>query len=523
MWRQRQPVAQHYERHFDGRVIRCFRDRPASVQRMLSDIIARHPARDCLVGDEEKLSYSAIDERTNRLAVALRSRGIEPGDRVAILIGNRVAFVESVLACLRLGAIAVPLSIRMAAPEITYCLEDCGAVGLIHQPDDVDLPNDLEALRMILSSDEERVGEGEVPWAQVKEEDTVFILYTSGTTGRPKGAMLTGINTVHSVLHFRYAMELDETDRTLLAVPGSHVTGLIATIMTTLGVGGALVLQEDFKAKACLDLISRERVTNTILVPAMYNLMLLEPDFDQYELSNWRIGGYGGAPMPQATIAGLAERVPGLGLMNAYGSTELTSPATLLPTDLAAERSDSVGCSVHCADIRIMDEDGVEVEPGETGEIWIAGPMVVPGYWRNPQATIDNFVAGYWRSGDVGSMDADGFLRVLDRKKDMINRGGYKIYSAEVENVLAAHPDVMECAVIGYGCPVLGERVLAILVPKNPEGSGDIEEAILAHARTHLSDYKIPERIEFRQTPLPRNPNGKVVKNMLRSQDTVSV
>ena len=216
---------------------------------------------------------------------------------------------------------------------------------------------------------------------------------------------------------------------------------------------------------------ARERMTYALLVPAMYNLCLLDPDFSKFDLSAWRIGGFGGAPMPPATIERLAAMLPDLMLLNIYGSTETTSPVTMLPAGEAATQADTVGKALPCADVIVMDDDGREVMPGTSGELWIAGPMVVPGYWQNPEADRTAFCGGYWKSGDIGSVDAQGYVRVLDRKKDMINRGGYKIYCIEVEGVLARHPDVIECAVIGRPDPVLGEKVHAVIVPRHATAS----------------------------------------------------
>jgi len=256
-------------------------------------------------------------------------------------------------------------------------------------------------------------------------------------------------------------------------------------------------------------------MTCTLMVPAMYNLCLLEADFDMHDLSSWRLGGYGGAPMPPPTIERLAQKLPGLALMNAYGATETTSPATLMPPYLTHEHGDSVGPAVACGELRVVDDDGAAVAPGDSGEVWIGGPMVVPGYWHNPEATAREFSQGFWHSGDVGSLDANGFLRVFDRKKDMINRGGYKVYGVEVEAVLAAHPAVVEAAVIGAPCPVLGERVHAFVTLREPSASAD---ALRAFCAAHLADYKVPESFTLQDEPLPRNANGKALKRVLRER-----
>jgi acyl-CoA synthetase (AMP-forming)/AMP-acid ligase II len=348
--------------------------------------------------------------------------------------------------------------------------------------------------------------------AEVDEEDTAMILYTSGTTGRPKGAMLAHCNIVHSSMIFVNCLGLTDADRSIAAVPLAHVTGVVANIMTMAACAGALIIVAEFKAADYLKVAARERITYTVMVPAMYNLCLLQPDFDTYDLSAWRIGGFGGAPMPVATIERLALKLPGLKLSNCYGATETTSPSTVMPGELAAKHIDSVGLPCPGATIAVVDGEGHELPRGEVGEIWIHGASVIKGYWNNPTATAESFTGGFWHSGDLGSVDADNFVRVFDRQKDMINRGGLKIFSAEVESVLAGHASVVESAIIAKPCPVLGERVHAVVVTRDDVGA----EALRAWCAERLSDYKVPETILITADPLPRNANGKVLKRQLR-------
>ena len=244
---------------------------------------------------------------------------------------------------------------------------------------------------------------------EVGEEDTAMILYTSGTTGRPKGAMLAHCNIIHSAMVFVSCLKLTAADRSIAAVPLGHVTGVVANIMTMVRCAGALIIMAEFKAAEYLKMAARERVTYTVMVPAMYNLCLLQPDFDSYDLSSWRIGGFGGAPMPIATIEKLDARIPGLKLMNCYGATETTSPSTMMPGELTASHIDSVGLPCPGAQIVVMDAEGRELPRGEIGEIWIHGGSVIKGYWNNPKATAESFTAGFWHSGDLGSIDAREF------------------------------------------------------------------------------------------------------------------
>jgi long-chain acyl-CoA synthetase len=499
------------ERHFGDREVRCFAKRPSSVYAAFTRACTANPDAEALVCGKERLSYRAPATRANRVAFQLAAHGVKPGDRVGMLLGNRVAFATTLLGILRLGAIAVPIGTRLQTPEIAYIIGQSGARVLVHESS---LASRLPPVGRIF--DESSIeGDGEPPAVSiVHEEDTAIILYTSGTTGRPKGAMLTHFNIVHSLLHFEYCFGLRRGDRAMLAVPASHVTGVVAILLATWQAQGCVIAMPEFKAREFLELAARERITYAILVPAMYNLCLLQPDFDRFDLSSWRVGAYGGAPMPEATIAALRQKLPGLGLQNGYGSTETTSPSTIMPAEHTAEHPDSVGWTVPCGEIIVVDADGKEVRRGEPGELWIRGPMVVPGYWDNSEATRQSFPQGYWRSGDVGSMDEQGFVRVFDRLKDLVNRGGHKVYSVEVENVLAHHPAVLEAAIVARPCPVLGERVHAFVALKGPAS----EEELRRFCGERLADYKVPESFTLRAEPLPRNANGKLLKRALREQ-----
>ena len=503
-----------HEPHFGDRVVRCFADRAPHLWGLFERSARATPAADALVAHGRTWSYAELAQEARRACGGLRQAGILPGDRVAMLVGNRPEYVFALLGILRLGAIAVPMGTRLQTPEIAYILRQCGAAALVHDASLADrLPPEAELPALRARFVEVPRAEDAPAPASPGEEQTAVILYTSGTTGRPKGAMLTHLNIVHSALHFRYCMELRAGDRSLLAVPASHVTGLVAVIVSMWEAGGATVLMPEFRAAEFVALAASQRITHSLMVPAMYNLCLLQPDFERHDLSAWRVGGYGGAPMPESTIATLASRLPGLALINAYGATETTSPATLLPARLAGSRPDSVGLELPCADIVVVDPHGREVPRGEAGELWIRGPMVVPGYWNDPQATRVAFTAGFWHSGDVGSIDAEGFVRVFDRIKDMINRGGYKVFSVEVENELSAHPGVLESAIVGRPCPVLGERVHAFVSRRDPALSA---QELRDFCASRMADYKVPETFTLLDEPLPRNANGKLLKRALR-------
>ncbi|GAB3774347.1 class I adenylate-forming enzyme family protein [Ramlibacter monticola] len=520
------------ERHFDDRVLRCFAERPPHLPALLAAAEARDPGAPALVDGPRRWNWRALREESTRLAVGLRRLDVKAGDRVVLLAPNRAEFVIATHAVLRLGAVLVPVSMREAGPGIAFILNQCRASVVIADPVMMMLVPpalaDGEPLQRVCLPGAS-ASDGWMRWetlldqptagfmdAAPGEEEAAVILYTSGTTGAPKGAVLAHLNLVHSVLHYRHGLGLRAGECGLLAVPGSHVTGLVALILAMAGVGGSVVLLADFKAAASLALVARERVTYTLMVPAMYALWLRDPALRGTDLSSLRLAGFGGAPMAPATIEGLRASCPGIRLFNAYGSTETASPATMTPP--GSDVLEAVGKPLPCADIRVMDEQGREVPRGTPGEVWIGGPMVVPRYWDNPKATAEGFAAGYWQSGDIGTLDAEGYLRVHDRKKDMINRGGYKVFSVEVENCLVGHPAVQEAATVGVPCPVLGERIHAFVYAPGASDRGSLRAELVARCRTELADYKTPDGWSWLAEPLPRNANGKVLKRALREQ-----
>ena len=518
-----------HEALYGDRINRCFTQRPASLHAMFERSRALRPEADAIVCEGRRWSYAQAGSEADRLAAVFASHGIAAGDRVLMLLGNRPEFLTVLLAVQRLGAIAVPVGVREQRPGLAYIAHQCSATAIVFDDElegRVPDAGEAAALTLRIAASSLAALAASAPAipdaAPTRETDVAVILYTSGTTGRPKGAMLTHLSIAHSVLHFHHGMRLGADERSALAVPASHVTGLVAIIATMWQVGGAVVVVPDFKADAFVRLMANERVSHTLMVPAMYQLCLLCDALPGADLSAWRVGGYGGAPMPVSTIDALAERLPGLTLQNAYGATETTSPVTMMPAGLTRAQADSVGVALPAAEIRVMDDDGHEVAPGSDGELWIAGPMVVPGYWADAAATAREFTGGFWHSGDIGSVDAQGFVRIVDRKKDMLNRGGYKVYSVEVENALMAWPGVVEAAIVGKPCAVLGERVHAFVYAPGVPGRGADEASIKAHCAARLADYKVPESVTWSAAPLPRNANGKILKRTLRAFPALS-
>ncbi|KPQ05405.1 MAG: Acyl-CoA synthetases (AMP-forming)/AMP-acid ligases II [Rhodobacteraceae bacterium HLUCCA12] len=514
-------IPKRRERHFGDRVVWCFQDRQANSFAMFAQSVARSPDRTALVFGDRSWSYGALDAEVARTGARLRELGFGQGARVAMLLSNQPAFVVLFLATQRLAAIAVPLDVRLQTDEIAHALALCGAQVLVH---DGALKDRLPQLASDLSAVE--IADGAIglaprdssdcpPPTPPHEDDPALVLFTSGTTGRPKGAILTHLNIVHSTMNHAMNLGLAADDRSLVAVPLSHVTGVICAIMAPFWTGGTLILLPRFKAREFLEAASHWRMTYTIMVPAMYALCLRDPDFDRFDLSAWRLGHFGASPMPEETLRILAAKLPDLVLVNGYGATETCSPALMTPVGGTRTALDAGAPALPCVEVMIADpETGVEVAAGDSGELWIRGPNVSPGYWGDANATAAGFVAGYWRSGDIGRRDDQGNIVIHDRLKDVINRGGYKIYSAEVETVLRRFPNIVEVAVVGVPDSVLGERVHAVISTPAPPH----EEALSAFCADRLSDYKVPESWHITAEPLPRNSMGKLDKKLLRVQ-----
>ncbi|MGJ7522595.1 class I adenylate-forming enzyme family protein [Variovorax sp. LT1P1] len=519
---------------YGDRLVPCYAERPRNLDAMLRASVAARGDAPALEDGEATITYRQLDRLANRVATGLLARQVKAGDRVALFVGNRAEFVVLLAGIWRLGAIAVPIGVRQSAGELAYMLGQCGAAALVFDAslaerlppreqiadvhclvciEDAGIPETGQAdaltyAALLASGDDTPVQ------AEFADSQPACIMYTSGTTGHPKGAVLSHLGFFHTARHYVRRFGYTAYDRLLLTIPGSHISGLLAVVVVSLQIGSCLVLQRQFNASETLALIEASRVSAAVMVPAMYNLCLLHPDLPKRDLSCWRIGHFGGAAMPEVTIARLAEALPGLALYNGFGATETTSAVTLTERGDAARKPDTVGTVVPCVDIRVLDTEGREVAVGESGELWICSPGNAIGYWANPEATRASFVAGYWRSGDIGSVDAEGFVRVFDRIKDMINRGGFKVYCVELENVIQRHPGVVEVAAVASPCPVLGERVHVFVHATEPVDP----EAVRALCRRTLADYKTPDFVTVSATPLPRNLNGKLVKAPLRAQ-----
>ncbi|MDB5817207.1 MAG: AMP-binding enzyme family protein [Rhizobacter sp.] len=509
--------------HQAGRMLRCYADRPAHIAEALRASFARSADRIAVVDGSSSIDYRRFGQQAEALAANLSKLGVKQGERVAVMAPNGLPAILGVAAIALLGAVLVPIGTRLKRPEIDYIFRDSEPVAILFAAEfNAELPDAGPAnnMRFAFESDAWRAlsapapeGAARLPRStEIAEHDLFGILYTSGTTGQPKGAMLTHFNAVHSCLHWQDVHHLGGEECTALCIPWSHVAGLCGVVLPFLALGGTIVTVAEFKRREFLQLAQQQKITHALMVPAMYGLCLLEPDLGSFDLGAWRLGVFGSAPMPEPTIRRFAQTFPNLQMCNAYGATETTSPATIMPPGDGVAHSGSIGKVVPCGDIRVMDELGRELAPGGEGELWIGGPMVVSGYWRNAEANLSAFAGGYWKSGDIGAIDTEGYVRIADRKKDMINRGGFKVYPAEVENVLAGIEGVVEAAVVGRPDDVLGECVVAYL-----NVSLELDElTVRTYCIERMADYKVPAQVVISRSALPRNANGKIQKAELR-------
>jgi acyl-CoA synthetase (AMP-forming)/AMP-acid ligase II len=503
-----------------------------SAYRSIADIphlqARERGARPALISSGGALTFAELDERCRRFAAFLESRGAGAGSRVAILLRNVPEFAVAYFGAVAAGAVAVPVNCRLSPPEVGYVISDCGASVLVTTGAQLERLRGREATPSVATW---LVVDGDVPGAEpfaralerdprpapaeASPGDVAVLLYTSGTTGHPKGAMISHANTLFNARSCQRTLGYREDDVGLASLPLFHVTGLHSQLVALLACGATLVLQEEYDTRQALELVSRRRVSALFLVPAIYKLITLRPDLASHDLSSVRIAAYGGAPMDPETIRALRRLFPGVRLHNCYGLTESSSLATVLPAEQALERADSVGRAVPDTEAEVRDESGRRLAPGEPGELHLRGPNIVQGYWRAPEKTAQAIRDGWLRTGDVARIDADGLVTILDRLKDMINRGGEKIYGLEVENVLCACAGVAEAAVVGVPHAVFGEVPVAF-VAGLPGAALDPEE-LRRRCAERLADYKVPVAFRF-VAKLPRNPGGKVLKHELRKE-----
>lgn len=445
----------------------------------------------------ERVSYADLWERSSRVAGGLRAVGIAAGARVANRLPNGNEWVYAFWGTLMAGAVVVPVNTRFTDAEATYVIEDSGS-KYVFEPG-TPLP------------DGEPVVVGDMPHTGL-----AAIFYTSGTTGFPKGAMTTHENFLSNVETCIRCLALgdDSHPTTLISVPLFHVTGCNSQLLVLTALAGVSVIMPAFDVSTFLQAIEQEHISVLTTVPAIYWLAMQHPRFASTDTSSVRSLSYGGAPIAPDLVHRIQAAFPTARVGNGFGLTETSSVSTYLPHEYAAEHADSVGFAAPVVDVRVADPDPAS----GVGELLVRGPNIVAGYWQKPEQTQETFVDGWLHTGDLARIDAEGLVFLVDRKKDMINRGGENVYCVEVENALNLHPAVGEVAVVGVPDPMMGEKVGAIIVPMPGQHLDSIE--FRAFARQHLADFKVPQFLALREEPLPRNAGGKVLKPVLRKETT---
>ena len=495
---------------------------------VLAHHAGRAPDKAITVFDGATITYGEMARRSVALAGGLREHGVDRGAVVGLLSYNCPEFLETIFAANYLGAIAMPINWRLAAPEVRYILDHSEAGALVCDESLVDLANEatkgMEArlLRACVADQppdgwtrlaDLRATASEVVPVPAAADDLHRLMYTSGTTGRPKGVMITHANLAWKNLAHLVEFGFTSADLGLACGPLYHVGALDLTTTSLIAAGATTIIHRAFDASAVVTELERSRVTVVWLAPAMVNAIMMLPDIEERDLTSVRLIINGGEKMPIPLIERLQRTFPSAWFADAYGLTETVSGDTFLDRDSIVTKLGSVGRPCLYLELDIWDDERRSVPAGERGEIVMRGPKVFKGYWRDPDATAAAFAGGWFHTGDIGVRDEDGYLYIVDRLKDMIVSGGENIAGSEVERVLYEHDSVVEAAVVGRPDDRWGEVPVAFVVLR--PGAVATQDALLAHCRAQLARFKVPKEITFLDA-LPRNPSGKVLKRDLR-------
>ncbi len=488
------------------------------------EVLAHHarntPGKAIAVFGDEPVTYAEMEARAKGLAGGLHARGVGAGDVVALLSYNCIEFIETMFAANYVGAIAMPINWRLAAPEVRYILDHSGARAFVY--DDaladlaIDAATDMDIVRIPLSSFGEVRAPDAVPPPRVRSDGDALhrLMYTSGTTGRPKGVMITHANLAWKNFAHLVEFGITSADLGLACGPLYHVGALDLTTTTLIAAGATTIIHRVFDAGAVVDEIERSHVTTVWLAPAMVNAIMALPDIDGRDLSSVRLIINGGEKMPIPLIERIKRTFPSAWFADAYGLTETVSGDTFLDRDSIITKLGSVGRPCMFLDLDIWDDDGRSLPAGERGEVVLRGPKVCKGYWRDPDATAQAFAGGWFHTGDIGVRDEDGYLWIVDRLKDMIVSGGENIAGSEVERVLYEHDAVLEAAVVGRPDDRWGEVPVAFVALR--PGASATTDDLIEHCHAQLAKFKVPKDVIFVDA-LPRNPSGKVLKRDLRT------
>ncbi|MFI6577839.1 long-chain fatty acid--CoA ligase [Nocardiopsis sp. NPDC050513] len=511
---------------------------PPGIAASVRRIARSRPDAEAVVYEGERISFGELDRRVRLLAAQLTARGLRRGDRLAYLGFNSSTLLEALIAAASLGAVFLPVNFRLSGPETSVILTDAGVHTLLaeegHRALVEQIVSDLPACGRVLIDTDPNVpaaddtgpgwkrlsqltdgGQDAPEPARVASDDVAVLMYTSGTTGRPKGVVLTHGNLWWNQLNVVSAVGFTPGETTYAAAPMFHIGGLNALTLHTLALGGRVVVRRSFDPAAALADLVEHQVATMFGVPAMYAALARQPGFADADLSSLRAPVVAGAPVPPSLVLEYDEA--GLRLQQAWGLTETAPFATFLPPDLATAKPASAGVPMPYCEVRLADPATGEFvdTPDTSGEVVVRGPNVTPGYWHNEEATRAAFRDGWFRSGDIGHMDADGDLYIVDRLKDMIISGGENIYPAEVERVVVEHPAVVDVAVVGAPDPTWGETVVAVVACEEGAAAPTLEE-LREHCAASLARYKLPRALLVTEA-VPRNASGKIDKRHLRN------
>jgi fatty-acyl-CoA synthase len=496
-----------------------------TVTSTLRSTARRVPDTVALIFGEQRYTYRQLDAQVDRTATALASLGLAKGDRFALMATNSDAFVVAFYAALRLGAVFVPVNSASAPPELRYLLEDSGATVFVHDPAVAATVDAARAAglppttRHVLALPElaalaAQAGAGEVA-DPATESDDALILYTSGTTGKPKGALFDHHRVMWTSVNCAASCGMRVGDRFLHVAPLYHAAELGIMLMPGTMIGATHVVLPGFDPGKVLDALESERITMFFGVPTMFQFLLRQPDATRRDLSAWRTGLFGAAPMPSSAVEQLVTTWPQVNFMQLCGLTEAGPGGIYADVEQVKARPDASGRqALLFTEARVVDSSGNDVEPGGVGELLLRGEMIMKGYWNKPAETAEAIRDGWLHTGDLARRDADGYLTLVDRLKDLIITAGRNVYSVEVESALAAHPDITDVAVVGRPHPDYGESIIAVITPR--EGATVTLEDVKAFCADKIARYKIPHDLAV--GAIPRSPSGKILKHQLRDR-----
>ncbi len=507
-----------------GAQVLSYPDRPRTVVDVLDGAVAAFGDRTALRAPEGDLTYAEFAEVVEGAVERLTDEGLTAGDRLAVAARNGLDLAVALFACARGGFVMVGLNLRLRAPQWAYMLRHSGARLALGQPEALDELRAAGVEAGMAATAVRDVGDHfrgrRRPWAydagQRPDEAAAFaVVYTSGTTGRPKASRVVHRCSVHSAMSYVEVVGLAGNDRTAVLFPLYYISGLHAHVLPMMLVGGTSVLVADASAHDFVELLARERITWMYTVPSMWQLLLREDGFTASALPDLRRGAFGGSPFPTTLLDSIRQRFPRVRLTDIYGLSETHSPATMLRDEEFTAKRGSVGRPLPCMEAKVVDDSGHEVPAGDPGELLLRGSLVTTGYDSDDEATRAAISAGWLRTGDLARMDPDGYVFILDRKKDMITRGGNKIFSVEVEQLLLTHPAIADAAVVGIPDPIAFEAVAAYVVPT--DGAQLTRRDVQRWVAERMSDYAVPRQVRV-VDEIPRNRTGKILKADLRQR-----